>query len=336
MMVRWLVIWLMSLSMLVATAQAREGISLVELQEWVGESTSTQFEFPHAAVEQGGLVHQTVAFRSDGLNQFALIVHPNRAAPEAGWPILIFNHGYHPNPPEYGISADGTVSRPGDYYRGLVAAYAQLGYLVVAADYRGHNRSEGLEYTRIAYAAHYYTRDVIASYWAAMKLENVNTDQVVMAGHSMGGGITQRAVIALGDRLAAASIWSTAGEDFLRYWMTESLSTGAATDSNAKAKPVLDSLLAELRAGDYSFADLAVAPVVSEISVPLMIQHARDDQTTAVDNSIVLAAQLYQANKAYQLYLYDDRDHLFGGEVFDEAIRRDQQFFAKALGSDGD
>ncbi|WP_298632711.1 alpha/beta fold hydrolase [uncultured Umboniibacter sp.] len=225
------------------------------------------------------------------------------------------------------------MSRPGDYYRGLVTAYAQLGYLVVAADYRGHNRSDGLEYTRRAYAAHYYTRDVIASYWAAMKLENVNTDQVVMAGHSMGGGITQRAVIALGDRLAAASIWSTAGEDFLRYWMIEALSTGAVTDSNTKTKSVLDSLLIELRAGDYSFSDLAVAPVVSEIAVPLMIQHARDDQTTAAENSIVLAAQLYQANKAYQLYLYDDRDHLFRGGLFDEAIRRDQQFFAKALGN---
>ncbi|WP_298632713.1 hypothetical protein [uncultured Umboniibacter sp.] len=99
MMVRWFVIWLVSLSMLVATAQAKEGISLGELQEWVGESTGSQFEFPHSAVEQGGLVHQTVAFQSDGLNQFALIVHPNRVAPEAGWPILIFNHGYHPNPP---------------------------------------------------------------------------------------------------------------------------------------------------------------------------------------------------------------------------------------------
>ncbi|RMA82511.1 alpha/beta hydrolase family protein [Umboniibacter marinipuniceus] len=330
MMTRWFVRWLLSLSMISALAQANDGISLIELQTWVDESSGSSFEFSSPASERDGLSYQAVTYSADGLNQFALIVHPSHQAPASGWPVLIFNHGYHPNPPQYGVSADGTVSRPGDYYRALVSAYANLGYLVVAADYRGHNRSEGAEYTRRAYAAHYYTRDVIAAYWAAMKLPNVNPRQVVMAGHSMGGGITQRAALVLGDRLAAASIWSTAGEDFRRYWMTEALGDGEVIDSNLASKPLFDELLAELNHGDYRFSDLEVAPQIAAVHAPLIIQHARLDPATAVENSIDLAGRLYQADKDYELYLYNGSDHLFRGETFNRAIERDQAFFIRA------
>ena len=239
----------------------------------------------------------------------------------------MFNHGYHPNPSQYGVTAEGISSRPGDYYRALVAAYAELGFFVIAPDYRGHNSSEGADFTQLAYAANYYTRDVIAAYWAATKLSEVDTSRVFMAGHSMGGGVTQRAVYALGLRIQAASIWSTSADELLSYRMTEALGLGSVADSRASPKPLLDSLLVELKRGQYVPSDLAVSAVWLDLNVPLIIQHARHDQTTPVDTSIALAAALYLKEADYELYLYDRSEHLFDGATFGMAIDRDWRFF---------
>ena len=75
---------------------------------------------------------------------WTLVLRPSGDVPSGGWPLVMYNHGFHPNPPFYGKRTnDGVDDRPGDYYRGLPQAYARAGYTVVVPDYRGHNVSEG-------------------------------------------------------------------------------------------------------------------------------------------------------------------------------------------------
>jgi hypothetical protein len=45
-----------------------------------------------------------------------MVAVPNSAIPENGFPVVIANHGYVPDPARYGITAEGIDSRPGDYY----------------------------------------------------------------------------------------------------------------------------------------------------------------------------------------------------------------------------
>ena len=67
-----------------------------------------------------GVARQLVSFEMDGLKQYALVLRPPGKAPAQGWPLLIYNHGFHPDPPVYGKrTADGVDDRPGDYYRGM-------------------------------------------------------------------------------------------------------------------------------------------------------------------------------------------------------------------------
>jgi dienelactone hydrolase len=181
--------------------------SIAALRRYAG-AVRNEFTSAYEREPLGGLDREVVRFTADGLEQYALVVEPAGEPPEHGWPVLLMSHGYHPEPRKNGRRADGITDRPGDYYRGLPAAFARAGFLVVWPDYRGHNISQGIEFTRQADAALWYARDVVAAFAALGSLPRANTESVFLWGHSMGGGITLRAALALGDRIRGASIWS--------------------------------------------------------------------------------------------------------------------------------
>lgn len=178
-----------------------------------------KFQVLDSQVGNDGLLRQLASFASDDLTQYALILWPKGHTPEGGWPLLVFNHGFHPDPLQHGV-IDGKDARPGAYYWKTVQAYAHSGYVVVAPDYRGHNNSEGAEYTQRKNPLLWYTRDSINAFKLARQLPAINTRRCYMMGHSMGGPITQSAILALGDALAAASIWSGSAHplNLEAYW----------------------------------------------------------------------------------------------------------------------
>jgi dipeptidyl aminopeptidase/acylaminoacyl peptidase len=320
----------LSLSSQAEVAPPGAGITIDDLQAFA--QTTPQIEFRHLRDNPSvaGERRQVVTFNSDGLRQYALILWPAGEQPEAGWPVLLFNHGYHPNPPDYGRIEGGINSRPGDYYRGTAQAFADHGYVVVAPDYRGHNDSEGTEYTQLALAVHWYTRDAIAAYFGLASLDGIDHQRIYMLGHSMGGPITLRALLALNDRIRAASVWSGgSGEHMLSFWMYMSMRESGKTDNNGTVKPPLDRLARELAqlGPDMSLDDLSVGERLAGLQVPLAIQHAKGDATADANGSLELAARLYMGKREYQLFLYDSDDHLFSGDDFDRAIRRDLEWF---------
>ena len=69
---------------------------------------------------------QVGKFTVDGLIQYTLLLQPNDAMPVSGWPVIIFNHGFHPEPHNNGRrTLDGVSDRPGDYYRQVPQALAR-------------------------------------------------------------------------------------------------------------------------------------------------------------------------------------------------------------------
>ena len=140
-------------------------LSLSGLRE-LAASQETRFtdEYERTAID--GIKRRVVSFTADGLHQYALILEPRGEAPEDGWPVLLINHGHHPNPPQYGRIASGETDRPGDYYRAFPLAFARQGFMVVVPDFRGHNDSEGLEFAHGPLESNWYARDSVAAFLA--------------------------------------------------------------------------------------------------------------------------------------------------------------------------
>ena len=136
--------------------------------------------------------------------------------PERGFPVVIANHGYVPEPRKYGITADGRDSRPGDYYRSVPELYTSRGFLVVIPDYRGHNRSEGYDQIkgRNYESVDLYAEDVLALVEQLRQIQDADIQNVFIWSHSMGGAVAMRVLLAT-DAIKAASFWSTMSVDNL-------------------------------------------------------------------------------------------------------------------------
>jgi dipeptidyl aminopeptidase/acylaminoacyl peptidase len=240
----------------------------------------------------GSIKREVIRYQSDNLTQFALVLTPGGEPPASGWPVLIANHGYHPDPPNNGKLADGSTDRPGDYYRDIPTAFAEQGFLVVWPDFRGHNLSEGSGYTGSILSASWYTRDVLALHNGLSTLTNADLNNVFMWGHSMGGGITIRAVLALGKEIRAASVWSS-GIDVMN--------------------------------------ELALQTELEGLEVPIIIQHSKGDQSTSYARSEQLARQLSQSGKPTEFHRHESNDHLFSGETLQTAIDKDISFFKRFM-----
>ena len=155
-----------------------------------------------------------VSYRHAELELFAMVAVPTSARPEHGYPAVVANHGYVPDPRRYGFGADGRDSRPGDYYRSVPGLFASRGFVVVLPDYRGHNSSEGLEYVdpQDDHSVAYYTEDVVALLARIGDIEVIDEDNVFMWSHSMGGSVSLAAMIAAGG-IRASSFWATMAVD---------------------------------------------------------------------------------------------------------------------------
>ena len=269
------------------------------------------------------------SYRSAGLKVHAMIARPNVSVPDGGFPVVIFNHGHHPEPPKYGITAEGKNHRPGDYYRSIPELFVARGYLVVIPDYRGHNNSEGFEFTEGMLESAYYTEDVLNLIAGLHDIEGINHEALFMMGHSMGGEVTFRTLLAT-DKIKAASMWSSVGGDIWdQSYYYSRYSEPAAPDSSETDKVVVTHLrdrIAELD-GDFDYDSVEPHLHIEHLQTPIIIQHSVGDRGAAYKWSEKLAKELYVRGKRYEFWSYPGSDHLFDAEAMELAVRRDDAFF---------
>lgn len=273
------------------------------------------------------------SYTSAGLKVHALVAVPTEPAPESGYPVLIANHGHHPEPPKYGITADGKDWRPGDYYRRIPELFAAQGFMVLMPDFRGHNNSEGFEFTEGMLESSYYTEDVLNLLAGSDSLDEADQDNIFMWGHSMGGEVTLRSLLAT-DRIKAASIWSSVGgEIWDQAYYYSRYSDHTAFDSSTTPKPVIERLRSRIAALDSEFDYRCSEPLLhlDALRTPIIIQHSVDDRSAAYKWSEQLAKELYMRGHAYEFHSYPGDEHLFQGEVMEQAAERDLQFFRRLI-----
>lgn len=235
-----------------------------------------------------------VSYLSDGLKIYAMMTIPQDERPPTGYPVVIFNHGYIP-PAEY---------RTTERYVAYVDAFARNGYIVIKSDYRGHGSSEGNAGN--AYGSSGYVTDVLNALASARRYPDADPNRIGMWGHSMGGYITLRAMVA-NQGIKAGVIWAgvvASYEEMFRSWF-------APVDRNGRPgwRTNLVTQYGMPEDNPMFWNSLSANSYLSDLSGPVQIHHGTGDATVPYLYSTLLDEQIRTAGKTTELYLYDGDDH---------------------------
>jgi dipeptidyl aminopeptidase/acylaminoacyl peptidase len=279
-------------------------------------------------------ISKLISYKSDSLKIYALVTTPKLQKLKNGFPILIFGHGFHPEPKKYGVSAKtGKDWRPGDYYRGLPEVFAENGYIVITPDYRGHNVSEGFEFTQTNYlASSYYAIDVLNLISTLNSFENANSEAIFYLGHSMGGDVGLKVLLAT-NQIKAASIWSgvsaSINEQVLYYGKLNDKNNDGTTNSSIKVyMEKLENAVSNL-GFEYSIDSGDAIKNLQDLNTPIILHHARWETSVPYQWSESLASKLFEHHKKFELYSYESKNHLLKDENRNIAVQRDLDFFNK-------
>ncbi|HMS23028.1 MAG TPA: alpha/beta fold hydrolase [Candidatus Levybacteria bacterium] len=276
---------------------------------------------------EGANYKQYVAsYFSDDLKIYGLLTIPTSKKPEKGYPAIIFNHGYIP-PAEY-----KTTERYVSYQDSL----ARNGYITFKSDYRGHGNSEGNP--EGAYFSPAYTVDVLNALSSVKKLSQVDTNNIGMWGHSLGGNITQRALVVKPQDIQAAVIWGGvvgSYEDiFSEWWNKRQVPTTTPRNPEQQSyRPTRQNFInmyGQPSAGNPFWADISPTTYISDVSSPVQLHHGLADETVPYALSQKYYDALKDKGKTAEVFYYENTDHNIS-QSFNLAMERSVDFFDKYL-----
>ena len=289
--------------------------------EYPGSELTLEQELPNGS----NYKRQIVSYKSEGLKIYALLTIPLADAPEGGYPVVVFNHGYIP-PAEY---------RTTEKYIAYTDAFSRNGYVLIRPDYRGHGNSEGT--ASGGYGSNNYTIDVLNALASIKKYPGVNPQKIGMWGHSMGGHITLRNMVVDKD-IKAGVIWAgvvASYPDLLNNWRRRSSpnpSPSLLPGSN-NGRSWRNQLVAEYGEPETNpefWNSISANSYLNEISGPVQIHHGTADTSVPVAFSETLDEQLKAAGKTSELFIYPGDDHNLAGNL-GVALNRSVEFFDKYL-----
>ena len=226
-----MLLWLFCDQSYAKDANEEQAISLQSLDALVNDKPKPFYKVTEIKDEQINaqqcIKNSLIEFNSDQLTQYALMqvqcklyldakknfgaqtnVGTSEQVNFKDLPTIIFLHGFHPHPYNYGRIKDGTTYRPGDYYRKVTRAFTEQGFIVLTPDYRGHNDSQGQSYTTKSNAWLYYLRDSI-NFIKQVRVSGIyNNDNLFIVGHSMGASIGLLTSLLLSDEIKSYSLWA--------------------------------------------------------------------------------------------------------------------------------
>ena len=266
----------------------------------------------------GANYHRHIAsYRSDGLKIFALLTVPIGERPDSGWPVVVFNHGYIA-PDQY---------RTTERYVAYVDGFARNGYIVFRSDYRGHDNSEGV--ARSAYGAPDYTIDVLNAVAAIKGFEDADPDRIGMWGHSMGGFIALRSMVAVED-IRAGVIWAgvvASYPDLFQRWTRGRATPGPTrTPRPGSLRTTLMEIYGTPEENPRFWDPLSANSYLDEISGPLQLHHGTADPSVPAEFSQILYEQIEAVDGVAELYEYPGDNHNLSN-YFTLAMQRSLDFF---------
>ncbi len=259
-------------------------------------------------------------YLSEGLKIYSLLTVPDGEMPPGGWPAIVFNHGYIP-PREY---------RTTERYIAYVDWLARSGYIVFRIDYRGHDRSEGV--ASGAYGSPGYTVDVLNAVTSLKNFPQANPEKIGMWGHSMGGYLTLRSMV-VSPEIKAGVIWAgvvASYPDLLTRWRRSSSFPTPTPGGTRSWRSGWAELYGSPEENPDFWNGVSANSYLADLSGPVQLHHGTADDSVPLEFSNILAAQLQQAGKPYELYIYEGDNHNLSNS-FDTAMNRTIQFFDQYL-----
>lgn len=258
------------------------------------------------------------SYKSEGLKIYALLTVPNSENPPAGgWPVILFNHGYIV-PAEY-----KTTER----YLAYTDAFSRNGYIVFRADYRGHGNSEGQ--ATGGYGSNGYTIDILNALSSIKKYKDADPNRIGMWGHSMGGFITLRSMVASKD-IKAGVIWAgvvASYDDLLNNWRRRG-GTPFPQPSGVRRswRQILTERYGDPKQNPQFWDSISANSYLSDISGPVQLHHGTLDTSVPIQFSEKLKTQLEAAGKKVELFTYNGDDHNITNNIT-LALQRSVDFF---------
>ncbi len=260
------------------------------------------------------------SYLSEGLKIYALLTVPQGEKPASGWPVIVFNHGYIP-PDQY---------RTTERYVAYVDGFARSGYIVFRSDYRGHASSEGEPSN--GHSTPDYTIDVLNAVASLKQYPDADPDRIGMWGHSMGGGITVRAMVVTED-IKAGVVWAgtTAPySELIEAWKRWQAGRPTATpDPDRPERRGLQEMFDIYGTPEENpefWAAISPTSYLGDLSGPLQLHHGTADESVPIEFSESLYAQLVEINERTELYTYEGDNHNISNN-FGIAMQRSIQFF---------
>ena len=266
-----------------------------------------------------------IDYPSDGLTITGIMQVPRGIGP---FPVIILNHGYIPQE-RYWSGADTW---------GAAGYLNRHGYLTIAPDFRSWGESD----TANSFFSTGQLIDTLNLVSSLHSLPNVDLTRIGMWGHSMGGGITLKA-LTIDRRIKAAVLYAPVSAkegEILDRW-----GPGCTAD---QPFPLADKCGgAEILVQDvdgrtlWAYADainnqpllerMSAGNYLSDISVPVQIHIGNADTVTPPRWSEDIRDALQAAGKNVEYFAYPDQGHLFQGESHWRFMQRVTDFFDRHL-----
>ncbi len=256
----------------------------------------------------GAFTRSLITYTSDGLVLQGFMNVPRGQGP---FPVVIVVHGYV------------TPSR----WRtlGYTARYAddlaRNGFLVLHPDLRGHGVSQG-EGTeplfRVGYAV-----DVLNLAQLARRIPQADAGRIGLFGHSMGGGISIRAIAidaaATDPAIKAAVLYGSMNAD-------ENLNTERIANVFRRTRD-----LPELSVPQEDVVRISPSNYLGELQAAVSIHHGSRDDQVPPEWSADLQARLTELGKDAEHFRYPGAGHSFYGSDYRTFMRRAVAFFEARL-----
>jgi len=267
-----------------------------------------QIRITHTITVTDAYTRTYITYPSDGLTISGLMHVPFGKGP---FPVVIMNHGYIP-PSQYVTGSD--TYRAADIL-------ARNGYLTISPDFRGYARSDsGLNLFRTGYLI-----DALNAAASVKSLPYANPRAIGMWGHSMGGGVTTRALV-VSSLLKAFVLYAPVSADVrVRRFMG-----GLSGASGADDADLYDSYFYWTR-NPLLIQELSPINFFKYATAPTQIHVGEIDRTTPPEWSQAIRDGLKEQGKHVEYYEYPRQAHAFIGNGWTLFNQRVVAFFDKYL-----
>ncbi|MCB0130153.1 MAG: alpha/beta fold hydrolase [Caldilineaceae bacterium] len=259
------------------------------------------------------------AYQSDGLTILGLLTVPNGDTPAAGWPAIIFNHGYIP--PE--------VYRTTERYVAYQDGFARNGYVTFKPDYRGHGFSQGEAFS--AYGTPDYAVDVLNATATIKQLDYVDPARIGMWGHSMGGYLTVRAMVT-DPEIKVGVIWAgvvASYPDIIERWTRSYVPSTIPTGARRWRQQLQDTYGTPAENPTF-WASVSANSYLDDLSGPIQLHHGTADDSVPILFSQLLRDEIEAVGGTVDFYSYAGDDHNLS-QQFNTAMSRSIAYFDQYL-----